>query len=385
MRLHHVLSLFEEDSRGVSEVVGFLLIFAIAIILLSLYQAQFVPQENREIEFQHFEEVRDDLVGVRGAILQAGQTDVAQVTTVSLGTDYPPRLFALNPPPATGTLRTTRAYNITVEETESGREDNVSTRFLEYENQYNELSVGSIWYENSVLYLDERPDGRIAIYEEQNLIRGNESTRVTALQNGFQRTSTGDVTLELYPTESATLADFEGELVIQLPTRLDGATYWNDALGSLDSDGSWEYLETVPYEGETGGADIYWVRLRTTAEQLRLNTVGIDEPPEDRGTAAQRVGLGEPQQTPNSCNIPDSAVFVDERVNGGYTYDDEVTVVDGVRINGGINGNADLYIRSGSNINGGINVGTNTVYTEINLNRDDVNAGDIVECESIEG
>ena len=82
-------SSFSDDSRGVSTVIGFIFIFAIVIILLSVYQAQFVPQENREVEFRHFQEAQSDMVEIRSAIATAGQADVSQYPTIRLGTTYP--------------------------------------------------------------------------------------------------------------------------------------------------------------------------------------------------------------------------------------------------------------------------------------------------------
>ncbi|MEF8894614.1 MAG: hypothetical protein V5A26_11270, partial [Halodesulfurarchaeum sp.] len=97
---------FRRDSRAVSGVVGFIMIFAIIVILMSINQAQIVPMENSEIEFQHFEDVRNDMVEVRSSISEAGQADVSQYPTVKLGTNYPTRIFAVNPPPPSGTLET---------------------------------------------------------------------------------------------------------------------------------------------------------------------------------------------------------------------------------------------------------------------------------------
>lgn len=127
------------------------------------------------------------MVDVRSAISNAGQNSESQYPTVQLGTNYPTRLFAVNPPPPTGTLRTS-SHNIRVynNSNEFGTSEglNVSTKFLEYENGYNELDVGSIRYENSVLYLDERDSGgNIAIIEDQNLITGDDGPiQIIALQ-----------------------------------------------------------------------------------------------------------------------------------------------------------------------------------------------------------
>ena len=281
-------SSFRDDSRGVSELIGFILMFAILIILLSIHQAQFVPQENKEIEFQHFQEVTDNMVEVRSSISTAGQANVSQYPTVKLGTKYPVRLFAINPPPPGGSLETSKAYNIWINDTD-GASESVSTRFLVYRNGYNYLQVDPIWYEHSVLYLDVRENGGgIAIYEDQNIITGNNSVRVTALQNDFSVSSTGEVTVELYPTEttSVILSDMSGNITLKIPTRLNESIYWDDAIGDMNSNGEWEYHGTEPHPEE----GIWWLNLTVNADSLKFNTVGINSAPTGQGSASQGVG-----------------------------------------------------------------------------------------------
>ncbi|WP_147435632.1 hypothetical protein [Halobellus sp. Atlit-38R] len=289
------LSSFSDDSRGVSTVIGFIFIFAIVIILLSVYQAQFVPQENREVEFRHFQEVQSDMIEIRSAIATAGQADVSQYPTIRLGTTYPARTVAVNPSAPTGTLRTSDAYNISIVNETGADPTNVSTRFLEYRNGYNEMDIGSIWYEHSVLYLDERETGgRVAVYEDQNIIQDDASARLTALQNEIHETSTGRVTVELYPTESASInsSSWEGNITLNIPTRLNGTEYWDDELSRFDG-----------YNGveENAVADgIHYLNITADAESLKFNTVGIDSSPADTNTVSQGVGMA--SQPPDNQN-----------------------------------------------------------------------------------
>ena len=282
------LASLNEDSRGVATVVGFIFMFAILIILLSINQAQFVPQENQEIEFQHFQDVRNDLVKLRSSISEAGQANVSQYPTVTLGTEYPVRLLAVNPPPPSGTLETSKSYNIWINET-GGSPEKVSTRFLVYRNGYSEMDIGPIRYEHSVLYLDERGSGgSVAIFEDQNIISGNNSARVTALQNDFRVTSTGEVTLDLYPTENVSVKteDMSGDVNLKIPTRLNETVYWDDSIGEISSNGDWEYHGTSPHPEER----TWWLNLTVKASSLKFNTVGIDSAPEDQGSGSGGVG-----------------------------------------------------------------------------------------------
>jgi len=157
---------FSRDRRGQSVVIGTVVLFGFLILALSLYQVQVVPQQNAQTEFEHFEEVRNDLVELRAGILQAGSVDQPQYQTVRLGTSYSTRIFAINPPDPAGTIRTTESYNITIEG--SGESVNVSTRFIQYRPGYNEIDQSPTWYDASVLYVDARDEGGgIAVIEER--------------------------------------------------------------------------------------------------------------------------------------------------------------------------------------------------------------------------
>lgn len=267
-------SCFISDQRGVSAVLGFILMFGILILALTTYQAQVVPQQNAATEFAHFEDVRDEMVGVRNSILSAGQADVSQFSDLTLGTDYQTRTFTINPPPPSGIIRTSKDYNITI--ANNTHSTNVSTRFLEYRPNYFEIDMGSIWYEHSVLYLDERDQGNsVSIIEDQNIL--NDSTvRITALQNRFREGGTKRIAVELYPQEDLSEGDGTfptGSVNITIPTRLDNETYWDDELGG-----------TVGYQGvdiNARGEGIHVVNLSVNSDDLEVNTVGTRSEPNE--------------------------------------------------------------------------------------------------------
>ena len=265
-----------DDNRAVSSVIGVVILFGFLILALSLYQVEVVPQQNAEAEFQHSGEVRNDLVELRAGILQAGSIDQPQYQTVQLGNTYSTRVFAINPPAPAGTIQTVEAPPITI----SNSSDTVTipTRFIEYRPGYNELDRSPTWYDASVLYLDARDDGGgIAVIEDQTLVDGGE-VQITALQNEFRRSGTGQVTLELRPAENVTGEIPEGNLTVTVPTRLSA----ND----------WETKTDLPtnsnvYNGVTDTGDdinnrnIYNLTLNTTANNLTVDTVGVQEVPED--------------------------------------------------------------------------------------------------------
>jgi len=141
-----------------------------------------------------------------------------------------------------------------------------------------------------VLYVDAREDGDVAILEDQNLVVDDDTLRITALQNEFQESGTGRITLERYPTQNVTADDIpEGDLTVTLPTRLGPGEYWEEAIDldvSVINDGTYE--DDDEYE-------VYTLTLEnidtTEGGELKLNTVGIQSKPSEGGQK-QNVGTG---------------------------------------------------------------------------------------------
>jgi len=290
---------FAGNERAVAPLIGFILLFGLFTISFAGYQATSVPQQNAETEFQHYQNVQNDMIVVRNSISRAGQSDVAQFESVRLGAQYRERILALNPPDPAGTLRTEGPYNITID---NGTEpQNVSTQFLEYRNGYDELEIGSIYYENSVVYLDERDsNGGVAIIQDQNLVveneNGNKTVQATALQNEYQRSAVGRASIELYPINAANTDSFDvsngANVTIDLPTRLNGSEYWDDELEGfggyeVDPDNSTEGVGIDENAYEEG---VHRLNIEVNIDDLRFNTVGIDDAPEGNNTVKQNVG-----------------------------------------------------------------------------------------------
>ncbi len=264
---------FVADNRAVSAVIGFILVFAILMLVLTVYQAQIVPQQNAQTEFEHFEDSQNELIELRNSISTAGQADVSQFPSLTLGTTYQTRLLTINPAPPAGALQTSDSYPITIE----NESDSITipTRFLEYQPGYNEIRVGSTQYEHSVLYLDERDrENNVSIIQEQNLLQDG-TVRITALQNQFQQTGTNRVTLELYPQDEVDADEFPDgdDLTVTIPTQLDEDEYWDDALEDAGS-----IYEGVDI-GEHGDG-IHALTLRVDDNDLEVNTVGIQLEPD---------------------------------------------------------------------------------------------------------
>ncbi len=300
---------FSKDNRAVSAVIGFILIFGILVLLLTVYQAQIVPQQNAQTEFEHFEDNKNEMIELRNAISDAGQNDFSRFTSVDLGPSYQTRLLGINPAPPAGTLQTHDAPPIKIwnKSEEDPEAKAVSTKFIEYQPGYNELDTGSIWYEHSVLYLDERDRGNdFSIIENQNLVvDSKDNLSIIAIQNDFEKSGADRVTLELY-TNTSEVGSLPDDYRILIPTRLD-ETYWNgtnipeeawaDGDSAIDPEPDVETYDNFDNVSglnltNTGGSEL----------GLDLNSVGIQSAPDSeedelRNTRVQSGGDVEDEPT----------------------------------------------------------------------------------------
>ena len=194
---------FRADRRGVSEVVGAVLLLGILVLALSIYQVSVVPNQNAAVEFDHNQQVEDEIVDVRNAILEARTTGKDTFASVTLGTRYQDRTLAVNPPPPTGTIETVEQRNVSVVE-RGGDTDplgldelQLENQFLEYTPRYYEYQqAGTIRFENTVAYHEYENSN--VLLTEQTLLRG-ETVSLVPLEGEFRKNGQGRVTIEPIP------------------------------------------------------------------------------------------------------------------------------------------------------------------------------------------
>jgi hypothetical protein len=146
--------IFASDRRGQSLQVGAVLLFGFLILAGTIFQAKAVPEENKQVEFDHSQQVADEMVVFYNAVFETVTTGEPRTAEITLGTDYNNRLFFIYPPPATGTLRTTdgsqlQLHNVTAIEDPGTNNSfdnfwrnetrNYTTRAITYSPNYREL------------------------------------------------------------------------------------------------------------------------------------------------------------------------------------------------------------------------------------------------------
>jgi len=245
---------FRDDDRAVTVQIGAVLLFATVIIALSLYQATVVPSQNADVEYKHSQSVQNQMTDVRNGLLRSAATGNPQPVSVALGTQYPSRVFLMNPPPSTGTLRT-GSYDddaVVVSNVEATNEETRdfldgswtdSTKYLEYEPDYNEYdNAPRLLYETSVLsnYYPGADDGTGIPLSEQVLVNNETRTITLVTLNGSLSTTRASSVTVSPETLSAPYQrvqvrpETSGDPVnVSVPTRLSAGQLENrTALGS---------------------------------------------------------------------------------------------------------------------------------------------------------
>ena len=96
---------FRSDTEAASEVIGVVLIIAISVTMLTIFQASVVPYWNKQVEAAELKVTHDDMMFLPSYIEDVAIHETPKTCTVQLGAQYPDRMIFRNPGPgAFGTL-----------------------------------------------------------------------------------------------------------------------------------------------------------------------------------------------------------------------------------------------------------------------------------------
>jgi hypothetical protein len=221
-----------DDERGQSVLIGSILLFGFLVIAFSGYQAVVVPNQNSDVEFEHFQDVEEQFTSLHTNIVNAVESDTERAVRLDLGMRYPPRLIALNPPPVDGRLRTTASREVVIADS-SGQEitsdvcgEDATSRSLVYSPGYNEFqNAQSITYENTFSARTYR-DG--AVYGEQRLVR-DDNIDLLLLNGSVSETKGGTYSLNINGSHRYRKTGKVTDPTITLPTQFS-AGVWNNQI-----------------------------------------------------------------------------------------------------------------------------------------------------------
>ncbi|UPW00782.1 hypothetical protein M0R88_01445 [Halorussus gelatinilyticus] len=273
------------DERGVTVQIGTVLLFAVLVILLSVYQASVVPQQNEQVEFTHNQQVQSQLQDLRDELLRTATTGSGGSASVALGTRYPVRAFFVNPAPPSGTLRTTPPANLTIENATASGETgdywtgsarNFSTRGLTYDPLYHVYqNPPTTVYDNGVLY--NRFDSANRTLAGQRLVDGN-TVSLVALNGSLSKSSSDTATVGLRSVSAATRTvavrnETDENVTLVVPTRLP-ADEWEQLLAAEmnQTRGDDRYVRAVE---DVSGRSAVRLVLEPATYELELAKVGV--------------------------------------------------------------------------------------------------------------
>ncbi|WP_435095612.1 hypothetical protein [Halarchaeum sp. P4] len=282
-----------QDDRGVSTLVGAILLFGIILVVYATWQAAVVPAENKQVEFDAFQEAGEDVTELQNALQRAGAFGVQTSTVVHAGARYPPRVLFVNPPPATGTLSTQPAGDVTFSNVAATDKDvrdywNSSERSLAFQTHhvvlrtdYNELRANDLGIDPSgAVYLAAGTNS--VMRDAQSLVNGNRITLVT-VAGGYRE---GGVTVSpavrpvSVSTETISIRNTSGDFTMTVPTRLS-----EDAWESINR--SQATIDRVSVSGNN-----VTITFHDGSYQLRLSKVALREPTDaaiDTNTSARYI------------------------------------------------------------------------------------------------
>ncbi len=296
-----------EDRRGQAIWVGFVLLLAILIIAFAGYQAYQVPQQNAAVEFEHNQHVQEDLQELRNAIYNARGIDTVRSTNVRLGTRYPTRILAINPPPPSGTLETVDPeQDVTLDNAnlvegtftpaqETAIQNDIlnephETRLLTYTPSYAEYrNPPETTYEHSLLYNRFTDANRDLAVTGQQLIDGDQINLVL-LKDDYQQQGTAPVSIDPTvlsgPTQDIQIEQNGAPIRLTIPTRSPGL--WTELIA-----------EEPNAEVIDNTTDSVEIELTGGPYTLRVAAVGLDggdsettfdiAPPPGNVTAIQEI------------------------------------------------------------------------------------------------
>lgn len=277
------------DDRGQAVQIGFILIFAILIITVSIFQASIVPNQNRTVEFNHYQEVRNDMAVLYAEVVSLGASSRSGrvLTPVTLGTRYPARLIFINPPPAIGTLQSTGQGEISFSTSAPYNATNIcggqASTGLVYSPEYQESTLPRIHYENGLLYANTT-DREYAMLENRVIV--NETA---------QR-------VNIYRTSGRLEAKSE---VGVLPIELTGTDTYGEARNvPLDATSEIVLPSTLPPSEWNDGNTLQGVTATRNPNRDAVNLTGFSD--QDYTVRCYTTGVGE---RPNTNFANNSTVF----------------------------------------------------------------------------
>lgn len=281
---------------AISPIIGVILILGLIVAGLAIVQTEAVPVWNSEIEFDHHQQVQEDMQNLVDAVYSVASTGSSQSITVNLGTTYPNRIVLRNPPSASGTLRTTPPALVNVSNAEAlnnetadywnGTRYSFFSRGIVYSPDYNYYqNAPTTIYENRFLYNNFTDPHTIIKLQDQSLVNGR---RINLLfVNGSYSTSQVEATsVPVQPISSSTttiaVTNTSSPINITIPSGLN-ASYWRSILDE-EQTANGGHITSISDAGNAGQYNLVNITFeKGVTYNLKMSKIGMGRGFEQEG------------------------------------------------------------------------------------------------------
>jgi len=284
-----------KDERGVSVVIGALLMFLVVGGMWGTIQAYHVPNWNKDVEYEHLNKVHDDMMTFKSDVEDVASSGEPKSSNFHMGVRYPNRMFLANPGTGIAGSLTSDNMTITIEYNIEGYPavaTSYETNRIIYEAQ-GTVDSPKLVYEHGVIIRDY--GNEYATADEQSLIIGDEIYLPVLTGNLTASSSMETESIALKPlSQSDSLTNIES-VTITLDT--DYPEVWADLLaatGTVETSTASDDFESEGWTGGTGWLDNWY------------HTGGSD---------AQITTDGTPYEGSYHLMLRDDTAYVDRAVN----------------------------------------------------------------------
>jgi len=165
-----------KEERGVSVVIGAMLMFLIVAAMWGTIQAYHVPNWNTDVEYEHLNMVHDDMIMFKSDVEDVALSEAPKSSDFRMGVRYPNRIFLVNPGPGVAGALTSDNVGVSIVYTIDAFEEPTVTQSynsnrITYEVQ-GTIDSPKLVYEHGLIIRDY--GNEYATTDEQSLIVGDE-------------------------------------------------------------------------------------------------------------------------------------------------------------------------------------------------------------------
>jgi FlaG/FlaF family flagellin (archaellin) len=165
-----------KEERGVSVVIGAMLMMLVVAAIWGTIQAYHVPNWNEDVEYEHLNIVHDDMIRFKSDVEDVALLEAPKSSDFHMGLRYPNRMFLANPGAGVAGSLTSEGMAISIEYTIDGLSNpTITTGYISnriiYEVQ-GRIDSPKLVYEHGVIIRDY--GNEYATTDEQSLIIGDE-------------------------------------------------------------------------------------------------------------------------------------------------------------------------------------------------------------------